>query len=122
MNFDILAEGAKLWVNEHKRNDGSVWRSFSTTVSSKDKDTGEYINKSLKVKMTRSVQLPEDLQNGRTVTIKGSLATERFFDREGQKREELFIWAHEVTFDISTPTHKEEPADNFSAAEDDIPF
>lgn len=122
MNIEVNAEGVKLWVNEHKRNDGSVWRSFSTTVSSKDKETGEYINKPLKVRMTRNITLPEDLQNGRTVSIKGSLSTERFTDKEGQDRIELLLWAHEIAFDFVKPTPKGDPADSFSAAEDDIPF
>ena len=122
MNIDVFAEGVKLWVNDHKRSDGSVWRTFSTTVSSKDKDTGEYINKPLKIKMTRSVKLPEDLQNGRTVTIKGSLSNEKFTDRDGNERVELMLWAHEITFDYQTPARKEAPVDSFSAAEDDIPF
>ena len=124
MNFDVMAEGVKLWVNEHKRNDGSVWKSYSTTVSSKDKETGEYINKPLKIKLTRSVELPEDIENGKTVTIKGSLSNERFTDREGQERVELLLWAHEITFDYAAATHQPDPAaaDSFSTAEDDIPF
>jgi len=123
MQINVEAENVKLWVNAHERPDGSKWNTYAISTSSKN-EAGEYVNKSLKVKMTRDVKLPEDLKNGETVTIRGSLSNETFMDRNGEKRIEHILWAREVDFDVRAvkDQKKPEPADSFSAAEDDIPF
>lgn len=110
----------KLWVNAHERQDGSRWYSYAISTSSKDKD-GNYVNKSLPVRMTKAVEIPSDLANGETVTIRGFLSNESFTDRNGEKRIEHILVAQEVDFQSRTAL-KSEPADSFSAAEDDIPF
>ena len=122
MQINVEAEDVKLWVNPHERNDGSIWYTYSISTSSKDKETGEYTNKSLEVRMTKDVQLPDDLVNGETVTIRGSLSNRSFPGRDGEKRTEHMLWAHEIEFNRQKPLPKGVPADSFSAAEDEIPF
>lgn len=120
MSINVEAENVKLWANAHERQDGSRWYTYAISSSSKDPE-GNYINKSLKVKMTKAVEIPSDLANGETVTIRGFLSNEPFTDRNGEKRVEHILVAQEVDFQSRTAL-KSEPADSFSAAEDDIPF
>lgn len=121
MQINIEAEDVRLWVNPHERTDGSIWYTYSISTSSKDKETGDYTNKSLEVKMTKDVQLPDDLTNGELVTIRGTLSNRTFPTKDGQRTEHM-IWAREVEFNRQKPMPKSEPADSFSALEDDIPF
>ena len=123
MQINVEAEGVKLWVNEHERDDGSKWFTYSISTSSKDKETGEYINKSLEVRMTRDVRLPDDLRNGETVTIRGSLSNRSFTGRDGEKRVEHMLWAHDVDFDGRMTMPKSDvPADSFEQLDEDMPF
>lgn len=117
----VEAENIRLWVNTHARPDGSRWYTYAISTSSKN-EAGDYVNKSLKVKMTKNVQIPEDLANGETADIKGFLSNETFMSKEGEKRIEHVFVAQEVNFPNRRALPKTEPADNFSAAADDIPF
>lgn len=124
MKINVEAEDVRLWVDPHEREDGSKWYTYSISTSSKDKETGEYTNKGLEVRMTRDVELPEDLRNGETVTIRGSLSNKSFTGRDGEKRTEHMLWAHEVDFEgrqKPLPKSKDQ-ADSFEQLEDDIPF
>lgn len=118
--IEVNAENVRLWVNVHKRPDGSEWKTYSISTSSKDQEGG-YINKALEVRMRRDVELPEDIINGTLVTIKGSLSNRAFTGKDGERRVEHMLWAHEV--DIETPHEpKGEKADSFEQLEEDMPF
>lgn len=117
----IEAENVRLWVNPHEREDGSKWNTYSISTSSKDQD-GNYVNKSLEVKMRKEVILPEDLANGELVTIRGSLSNRVYTGKDGEKRIEHMLWAHEVDFENRKAPKPSESADSFSAMEEDIPF
>lgn len=120
--INVDAENTRLWVNAHERPDGSRWYTYNISSSSKN-EAGDYVNKSLKVKMTKDVKLPEDLANGETADIRGFLSNETFMDKNGEKRIEHIFVAKEVDFpNRRAPQKPQEPADSFSAAEDDIPF
>lgn len=120
--INVEAENVRLWVNPHERPDGSKWNTYAISTSSKT-EQGDYVNKSLKVKMTRDVVIPEDIQNGQLVTIRGSLSNETFMNKNGEKRIEHILWAREVEFEGGQrPLPKSEPADSFEAMEEDIPF
>ena len=119
--IEVNAENVRLWVNGHQRPDGSKWNTYAISTSSKT-ETGDYVNKSLKVKMKRDVQIPEDIINGELVTIRGSLSNETFMDRNGEKRVEHILWAHEIDFMTRFAAHESEPADSFDALEEDMPF
>ena len=117
--INVEAENVRLWVNEHKRDDGSTWNSYSISTSSKDQEGG-YINKALEVRMTRDVVLPSDITNGALVTIRGSLSN-RAFTVNGERRVEHMLWAREVEFEkLHEP--KGEKADSFEQLEEDMPF
>lgn len=122
MKINVEAEDVRLWVNPHEREDGSKWYTYSISTSSKDKDTGEYTNKSLEVRMTRDVKIPADITNGELVTIRGSLSNRSFPGKDGEKRTEHMLWAQEVIFNRQKPLLKGEPADSFEQMEEDIPF
>jgi len=117
--INVEAENVRLWVNEHMRDDGSKWFSYSISTSSKDQEGG-YINKALEVRMTRDVELPADLKNGALVTIKGSLSN-RAFTVNGDRRVEHMLWAREVDFDKPYEPRGEK-ADSFEQLEEDMPF
>lgn len=119
--INVEAENVRLWVNVHQRPDGSKWNTYAISTSSKT-ESGDYVNKSLKVKMTRDVQIPEDIINGELVSIKGSLSNETFMDKNGEKRVEHLLWAREVTFDNRQAPRKSESADSFESLEEDLPF
>ena len=121
MQINVDAESVRLWVNVHERPDGQRWRTYAISTSSKN-EAGDYTNKSLKVKMTRDVEIPEDVVNGELVTIRGSLSNETFMDRNGEKRVEHLLWAREVIFENRQAPRKSEPMGDFNAAEEDIPF
>lgn len=121
MQINVEAESVRLWVNVHERPDGKRWRTYAISTSSKN-EAGDYTNKSLKVKMTKDVEIPEDVINGELVTIRGSLSNETFMDRNGEKRVEHLLWAREVVFENRHAQRESEPADSFNAAEEDIPF
>lgn len=117
--INVEAENVRLWVNEHMRDDGSKWFSYSISTSSKDQEGG-YINKALEVRMTRDVELPADLKNGALVTIKGSLSN-RAFTVNGDRRVEHMLWAREV-YVAQQYEPKGEKADSFEKLEEDMPF
>lgn len=117
--INVEAENVRLWVNEHMRDDGSKWFSYSISTSSKDQEGG-YINKALEVRMTRDVELPADLKNGALVTIKGSLSN-RAFTVNGDRRVEHMLWAREV-YVAQQYESKGEKADSFEKLEEDMPF
>lgn len=116
--INVEAENVRLWINEHMRDDGSKWFSYSISTSSKDQEGG-YINKALEVRMTRDVELPANLKNGALVTIKGSLSN-RAFTVNGDRRVEHMLWAREVYVAQQYP--KGEKADSFEKLEEDMPF
>lgn len=118
--ISVEAENVRLWVNEHKRDDGSTWNTYSISTSSKDQEGG-YINKSLEVRMTRGVAVPADLKNGTTVTIRGSLSNRAFTGKDGERRVEHMLWAREVDFDKPYEP-RGESADTFEALDEDMPF
>ena len=121
MSINVEAENVRLWVNDHQRDDGGKWSSYSISTSSKGPD-GNYINKGLEVRMRREVVLPEDLTNGELVTIRGTLSNRSFPTKDGQRTEHM-LWAHEIEFENrQKPLPKSEPADSFEAMEEDIPF
>lgn len=117
--INVEAENVRLWVNEHSRADGSKWSSYSISTSSKDQEGG-YINKALEVRMTRDVEIPEDLKNGTLVTIRGSLSN-RAFTVNGDRRVEHMLWARDVDFDKPYEPRGEK-ADSFEQLEEDMPF
>lgn len=117
--INVEAENVRLWINEHTREDGSKWFSYSISTSSKDQEGG-YINKSLEVRMTRDVEIPADLKNGALVTIRGSLSN-RAFAVNGERRVEHMLWAREIDFD-KPYTPKGEKADSFEQFDEDMPF
>ena len=117
--INVEAENVRLWVNEHTRDDGSTWNSYSISTSSKDQEGG-YINKSLEVRMTRDVEIPADLKNGALVTIRGSLSN-RTFTVNGDRRVEHMLWAREIDFEKPYEP-KGEKADSFEQLEEDVPF
>ena len=117
--INVEAENVRLWINEHKRDDGSTWNSYSISTSSKDMEGG-YINKSLELRMTRDVEIPADLKNGALVTIRGSLSN-RAFTVNGDRRVEHMLWAREVDFEKPYEP-KGEKADSFEQLQEDMPF
>lgn len=119
--INVEAENVRLWVNPHEREDGTKWYTYSISTSSKDQN-GEYINKSLEVKIRKEVVLPENLANGELVTIRGSLSNRSYPNRDGVQRVEHILWAHEIDFERKQKPLPSEPADSFSALEDEIPF
>lgn len=117
--INVEAENVRLWINEHTREDGSKWFSYSISTSSKDQEGG-YINKALEVRMTRDVQIPNDLKNGALVTIRGSLSN-RAFTVNGDRRVEHMLWAREIDFEKPYEPRGEK-ADSFEQLEEDMPF
>lgn len=121
MQINVEAENVRLWVNAHERPDGAKWYTYAISTSSKT-ESGDYVNKSLKVKMTRDVQIPTDIANGEVVTIRGSLSNETFMDKNGEKRVEHILWAREVDFENRHAPRESESADSFEALNEDLPF
>ena len=119
--LDINFENVRLWVNVHQRPDGSKWNTYAVSTSSKN-EAGDYVNKSLKVKMTKNVQIPEDIINGEMVTIRGFLSNETYMDKNGERRIEHIAVAQEVDFESRKAPRKSESADSFDALEEDLPF
>ena len=119
--INIEAENVRLWINEHEREDGSKWRTYSISTSSKDQE-GNYINKGLEVRLRREVTIPEGTKNGALCSITGSLSNRSYTDKNGEKRVEHMMWAHEIVFDDGLPAPKGEPADSFEKLEEDVPF
>lgn len=120
--INVEAESVRLWVNEHKREDGSTWNSYSISTSSKDQETGDYINLALEVRMTKAVELPADLKNGELVTIRGSLSNRKYKDKDGVERKKHMLWAQEVDFDNRVGSVDSGSADSFEALQEDMPF
>jgi single-stranded DNA-binding protein len=119
--INVEAENVRLWVNEHEREDGGKWRTYSISTSSKDQETGEYINLALEVRMTRAVEIPADLKNGESVTIRGSLSNRKYKDKDGVEHKKHMLWAQEIDFHRPYES-KGEPADSFEQLEEDCPF
>lgn len=119
--LDVNFENVRLWVNAHQRPDGSKWNTYAVSTSSKN-EAGDYVNKSLKVKMTKNVQIPEDIINGEMVSIRGFLSNESYMDKNGERRVEHIAVAQEVDFENRQAPRKSEPAGDFNALEEDLPF
>ena len=119
--IDVHAQNVRLWVNEHKRDDGKVWYTYAISTSSKDQD-GNYINKPLEVRMRKDAILPAELKNGQLVDIMGSISNRKFTDRDGNERIEHLLWAAEIRESYTDAPRRSEPAENFSTADDILPF
>lgn len=120
--INVEAENVRLWVNPHERPDGSKWFTYSISTSSKDQD-GNYVNKALEVKMRKEVVLPADLMNGENVTIRGSLSNRSYTGKDGEKRTDHILWAHEVDFEgRQEPLPQSGPTDSFEQLDEEVPF
>jgi len=124
--MNVTGEREKLWVNHHKREDGSTWDEYSVSVSSKNQD-GKYTNAYMKLKFAKAVSLPEEIHNGSLVTFKGFLTVDAYKDRTGNEVKKPMIMAMEAQ--IISPEQKPTPSYDdvaedygFEMADDEIPF
>lgn len=121
--LNIRGVDEKLWVNEHEYQGGS-FKTYAISVSSKDRNTGKWTNKAIKVKFSQKVSIPENLQSGDKFDFDGFLTLEKYTSREGAEVTSHIIMVTNASFN-GMPLGYEEAdvdADSFTSAEEDLPF
>lgn len=122
--MDVKGENTRVWVNEREKRDGGKWFDYSVGISKKRED-GEYSTFYMKARFTRDVVLPDPVPNGIKMDYEGFLSVDEYTDKDGNTVKKPMLVVTHAEFEAVTPTRPketEEPADSFSAAEDDIPF
>lgn len=123
--MDVKGEDVRLWVNEHKKQDGETWYDYSVGVSKKDQD-GSYTTTYLKVRFVRAVHIPENLPNGVNMDFEGFLSVDKYTDRNGVEVKKPFIMVTKADFDImpepAAERYTDEEVSRFGSTEDDVPF
>jgi len=105
-----------IWVNEHKTANGN-FKTYAISISTKNKDTGEYTNKSMKVKFAKSVEVPENLQSKDKFDFEGFPTLETYTDKDGKQQVQIIVMITDAKFN-----GEQLGFDEMTQAEDDIPF
>lgn len=124
--MNVNGENTRLWINERQGQNGSKWNDYSVSISKKLED-GNYINTYMKVRFSKAVKIPEQLENGTEMDFGGFLTVDNYTDRDGKEVKRPMVMITEASFNnqkLASPTEKysQEHLAGFSAAEDDIPF
>lgn len=110
--LNISGDNVKIWVNEHESSKGK-WKSYSISVSKKD-ESGNWMNKPVKLYIKKDIEVPEGLKNGDLIDFEGFPTLDAYRDRDGQEHREIMIVAQKISF--------KRYDESFSETSDDIPF
>ena len=117
MAISISGKDMKLWIGEHQKQDGGVWRDYNFGISKKNQD-GSYVNGYIRAKFIGEARnIPEDLPNGTKCDIEGYIGLDHFVKRDGTEVKNPIIMVTSVKFhDLP------EPIDSFDEIDEDVPF
>lgn len=110
--MEVRADKAKIWRKDYKTKDGREFYRYSVSVSKKN-DEGNYVNAYIPVMFSKKSGAPEKIDNGAICSIAGFISVDSYTDKDGNTRNTPMIVVMEADFG---------DADNFTAAEEDIPF
>lgn len=120
MGIDIKGTNCKVWRQEHDRNDGSKWFSYTVGVSRKNMD-GSWTNGYQKADFSKNSGAPDIIPNGARCDFEGFMTVKTRKDKEGKEIKESIIMITSVEFkDLGKPG--EDDLDTFEQMEEDIPF
>ena len=115
MSINVEAKNVKLWKNAHEGRNGTFY-TYSISASKKMQD-GTYKNKSVKVFLKGG--LPDEIPSGAMCDISGFLTLDIYEGKNGEVSN-VAIYANEIKFHDWEA--QDDYPDNFSQAEEDIPF
>ena len=108
---------------ETKKTSGSVFKTFSTSISSKGRVEGEYYRKSMEVRFntenipTEKLYKLKDNEWYELEIEEGWLGVRQYQDKEDQTKSVFYIFVNKGTL---KEAHKKKPKDK--PANDDLPF
>ena len=120
MSIDINGKNCKLWVNEHKKQNGDLWFTYTVGVSRKDQN-GQYVNAYQDVQFTKNAD-PAGIPNGTTFDFEGWLSVKVYRDKDGKEVRRPIIMINRASFNYSPEAAGESYADSFEALAEDVPF
>ena len=114
-----VSEKVLLFVEEKKGKEGNVFKTFSTTISTKRDD--EYVNKSLEVRFNTD-NIPQSslnkLSTSKCYTLEvenGWLGVREYIDKNNEVKKVLYVFIDKATIKDSKPVNK-------NSQNDDLPF
>lgn len=123
--FSIKAENVKLWVNEHTKKDGSKFKTYAVSVSRKNED-GETTYKSVKLFISRKVDIPANIQSGTEVSFSGFPTIDSYTNKDGKEVSEIAFMATQMDFgntgNNAAPAEPEAMPEGYAEIDDDFPF
>lgn len=131
MGINVKGENSKLWIAEHKRQDGGHWNTYSVSVSKKNKDNS-YTATYVKVKFTKELEasLPPMLKNGELFNFAGFMTCEAYTDKMGVDIKVPVIMIQEAVFpeaayDATIDENLTIPpdlTDTYAVVDEELPF
>ena len=93
--LDIKGQDVRLWINPHEGRSGT-WYSYSTSISKKVDD--KYVNKYVKLILSKDIKVPSGLENGSLVDFEGFPMLDVYTDRDEVEHREVAIFVKKMTF------------------------
>ena len=124
MSIDVTGKNCKLWIPDHKREDGSVWHTYTVGVSKKDMD-GHWVNAYQDILFTKNAGFSDDIPNGTVFDFEGWMSVKTYKDRDGKEVRRPVIMVNKANFEYDRGQARAdsyEQLDGFEQASDDIPF
>lgn len=120
MSIDVTGKNCKLWINEHKKQNGDVWHTYTIGVSKKDQN-GQYVNAYQDVQFTKNVD-PTRIPNGTTFDFEGWLSVKVYRDKDGKEVRRPIIMINKANFQYDPKAAAESYQDSFEGLDEDVPF
>lgn len=118
MSIDVKGSNCKLWFNERESKDGGTWKTYTVSVSKRDK-TGNWVRAYQDVMFTRDVDA-SDVPNGSTFDFEGWMSVKSYRDRDGKEVCRPVLMINKAIF--PDMQHSDGPADSFEQVDEDVPF
>ena len=118
--INVKGEDCKLWVNEHKKQNGDVWYSYTTTVSKKDM-TGNWVRSYQDITFTKNAD-PTGIPNGTEFDFEGWLSPRPYKTRDGKEATKTVIVINKASFKYNPQAAAESYNDSFEGLDEDVPF
>lgn len=109
--MEVSEKNAKIWRKDFKGKDGKTFHRYSVSIGRK-LDNGSWVNAYIPVVFSKKADAPEKIENGALCDFEGFMSVESYTDRDGNTRNTPQIVIMSALFE----------GDNFSQAEEEIPF
>lgn len=114
--MDVSGKNEKLWINKREKRDGGIWLEYSVGIGKRNMD-GKYINAYMRVKFSKSCEVPSMLPNGVKMNYEGFMTIDEYESRGEQVRKPMVMITR-----VEFPDYEYQMEDSFSEVDEDVPF